>query len=314
MRWVTYRRDDETADRVGLLLGEQVHGLQPGLALIDLLGDDGERLAMAGERARSEPVEVVRLEQVRLRPPVPNPPSFRDFYAFEQHVKVGRQRRGLEMEPDWYELPVFYFSNPNAFVGTGEAVPVPPGCQQLDFELEVAAVVGLGGSNLGPEEASRCLAGYCVLNDWSARDLQRREMRLNLGPAKGKDFATSLGPYFVTADELAPYRRGQAFDLAMTATVNGREYSRASLADIYWSFEELLAYASRGTRLVPGEVIASGTCGTGCILELSLVHGEAAYPWLAPGDEVVCSVEQLGQLANRIAPGPPLKPLRPAQK
>jgi 2-keto-4-pentenoate hydratase/2-oxohepta-3-ene-1,7-dioic acid hydratase in catechol pathway len=311
MRWVTYRHDDEAADRVGLLLAEEVHGLQPGLALIDLLGDDGERLAMAGERARSEPVEVVRLEQVRLRPPVPNPPTFRDFYAFEQHVKVGRQRRGLEMEPDWYQLPVFYFSNPNAFVGTGEPVPVPPGCRELDFELEVAAVVGLGGANLSPEEAGRCLAGYCVLNDWSARDLQRREMKLNLGPAKGKDFATSLGPYFVTADELAPFRRGQAFDLAMTATVGGREYSRASLADIYWSFEELLAYASRGTRVVPGEVIASGTCGTGCILELSLVHGEAAYPWLAPGDEVVCSVEQLGDLINQVVPGPPEKPLRP---
>ena len=310
MRWVTYRRAAESPDRIGLLLGDQIHGLQPGLALIDLLGDDGERLAMAGERARSEPVEVVLLSEVLLRPPIPNPPTVRDFYAFEQHVRTGRQRRGLEMELGWYELPVFYFSNPTALVGQGDDVPIPPGCQELDFELEAAAVVGLGGSNLSPEEAERCLAGFCILNDWSARDLQRREMKLNLGPAKGKDFATSLGPYFVTADELAPHRRGAAFDLTMTALVNGREYSRASLADLYWSFEEMLAYASRGTRLVPGEVIGSGTCGTGCILELSLVHGQTAYPWLRPGDEVVCSIEQLGSLANRIVPGPPLRPLR----
>src|SRR5207244_2080558 len=144
------------------------------------------------------------------------------------------------------------------------------------------------------------IAGYCVLNDWSARDVQRREMALNLGPAKGKDFATSLGPFLVTPDELADRRRGKAYDLAMTAVVNGREWSRASLANIHWSFGELIAHASSAARVEAGDVIGSGTCGTGCILELSLVHGADAYPWLQPGDVVELSVEGLGSLTNPI--------------
>ncbi len=158
---------------------------------------------------------------------------------------------------------------------------MPPGSAELDYELEVAAVVGMGGADLDPEVAERSIAGYCVMNDWSARDIQRREMKLSMGPVKGKDFATSLGPVFVTPDELEDTRRDKSFDLAMTATVNGVEYSRASLADIYWSFGEMLAYASRGTRIETGDVIGSGTCGTGCILELSLVHGVDAISLVA---------------------------------
>jgi 2-keto-4-pentenoate hydratase/2-oxohepta-3-ene-1,7-dioic acid hydratase in catechol pathway len=138
------------------------------------------------------------------------------------------------------------------------------------------------------------------MNDWSARDVQRREMKLNLGPAKGKDFATTLGPFLVTPDELAGTEAGKAFDLTMTATVNGREYSRASLAGIHWGFDEMLAYASRDTRLRTGDVIGSGTCGTGCILELALVHGSEQYPWLVPGDEVTLAVDRLGTITNRV--------------
>jgi 2-keto-4-pentenoate hydratase/2-oxohepta-3-ene-1,7-dioic acid hydratase in catechol pathway len=309
MRWATFT-DDRGQERVGLVDGETVRALEPGVRLLDLLGDDGERLAEAGERAGRDPVDGWDLSAVRLLPPIPVPPSVRDFYAFEQHVRTARERRGLEMEPDWYELPVFYFANPAAMLGSGHDVAVAPGSQQLDFELEVAAVVGLGGSDLEPEDAERHIAGFAVMNDWSARDLQRREMKLSLGPAKGKDFATSLGPFLVTPDELEPYRKDRAYDLAMTATVNGVEYSRASLADIYWSFGEMLAYASRGTRLVPGDVIGSGTCGTGCILELSLVHGEDAYPWLKPEDEVALEVEHLGRLANKVVRGRSLEPLR----
>ena len=215
------------------------------------------------------------------------------------------------MDPDWYQLPVFYFSNPAAIVGARDDVPMPPGTQQLDFELEVAAVVGRGGSNLDPEEAEGHIAGFCVMNDWSARDIQRREMKLSMGPVKGKDFATTLGPVMTTPDELEPYGKDRAYDLVMRATVNGKEYSRASLAEIYWSFGEMLAYASRGTRILPGDVIGSGTCGTGCILELSLVHGEEAYPWLKVGDEVVLEVQELGRIDNRVVEGPPLRPLRP---
>jgi 2-keto-4-pentenoate hydratase/2-oxohepta-3-ene-1,7-dioic acid hydratase in catechol pathway len=298
MRWATFREGG--AERAGLVIGGDVHALPPGERLIDLLGDDGERLAAAGERAERGPAEVLALDRVSLLAPVPRPPSIRDFYAFEEHVRTARRTRGLEMEPAWYKLPVFYFTNPACVRGTGDDVAVPPGCAELDFELEVAAVVGMAGSDLDPDEAERHIAGFCVMNDWSARDLQRHEMAVGLGPAKGKDFATTLGPVLVTPDELAPYRRGKAYDLAMRASVNGKEYSRGNLSDIYWSFGEMLAHASRGTEIVPGDVIGSGTCGTGCILELSLVHGADRYPWLAPGDAVALEVERLGRVENRV--------------
>jgi 2-keto-4-pentenoate hydratase/2-oxohepta-3-ene-1,7-dioic acid hydratase in catechol pathway len=307
MRWVTYAGSD--GDRVGVLRADQIYAREPGARLIDLIGDP-EELARAGERALRQPAEVVPLGGARLRAPIPRPPSVRDFYAFEAHVRAGRKRRGLEMDPVWYEIPVFYFTNPLATLGPYDDVPMPPDTAQLDFELEVAVVIGRSGSNLSPAEAEAHIGGYMVMNDWSARDIQRREMQLNLGPAKGKDFASSYGPCLVTPDEIEPYRKDRAFDLAMTATVNGREYSRASLADIYWSFGEMLAYASRATTLVTGDVIGSGTCGTGAILELSLTHGEEAYPWLKVGDVVECSVEQLGSIKGRVIEGPALIPLR----
>src|SRR2546427_1866571 len=311
MRWAAYR-DEQGRERAGLVSEMEILALEPGVTLLGLLRGDGERLAAAAERARANPAEVQPLDQTTLLPPIPRPPSVRDFYAFEQHVKTARQRRGLDMDPDWYQLPVFYFSNPAAIVGPHDDVPVPPGTEQLDFELEVAAIVGRGGSDLDPDAAEAHIAGFCVMNDWSARDLQRREMKLSMGPVKGKDFATTLGPGMTTPPQPQPHRKDHAYELTMSATVNGREYSRASLADIYWSFGEMLAYASRGTHLVPGDVIGSGTCGTGCILELSLVHGEEEYPWLRPGDEVVLEVDQLGRIENRVVEGSPLTPLRPS--
>jgi 2-keto-4-pentenoate hydratase/2-oxohepta-3-ene-1,7-dioic acid hydratase in catechol pathway len=310
MRWVTFRRGAQATDRVGLVVDSHVHALPDGATILGLLGDDGERLASAGQTAKDDPAEVLALDDVVLRAPIPLPPTVRDFYAFEQHVKTARQRRGLEMDPDWYELPVFYFSNPYAIRGDGEDIAVPPGSSDLDFELEVAAIIGRGGSDLTPQQAEERIAGFCVMNDWSARDIQRREMKLSMGPVKGKDFATTIGPALVTPDEIAGTRSGRAYDLTMTATVNGKEYSRASLAEIFWSFGEMISYASRGTRVEPGDVIGSGTCGTGCILELALVHGGDAYPWLRPGDEVVLSVDRLGSLRNRIVAGAPLRELR----
>jgi 2-keto-4-pentenoate hydratase/2-oxohepta-3-ene-1,7-dioic acid hydratase in catechol pathway len=300
VRWVTYRSTASGTDRVGLVLDDGVHALAAGVTLLDLLGEPG-RLQAAADWARAQPAEVVAVDEVTMRGPIPAPPSIRDFYAFEAHVRTAREGRGLEMDPDWYELPVFYFTNPAAVRGSGETISVPPGCQALDFELEVAAVVGQGGSDLDPEAAAANIAGFTVMNDWSARDLQAREMKQGLGPAKGKDFATTLGPALVTPDELEPLRKGKAYDLAMTARVNGREYSRGNLADIHWSFGEMLAYASRGTTLVPGDVIGSGTCGTGCILELSLTHGQDAYPWLHPGDLVELEVAGLGTISNEVA-------------
>jgi 2-keto-4-pentenoate hydratase/2-oxohepta-3-ene-1,7-dioic acid hydratase in catechol pathway len=310
VRWATFL-DADGQERTGVAVGDDLHALAAGTRLLNLLIDGSDRLADAGAKATANPDEVVPIQTARLLPPITRPPSIRDFYAFEQHVRTARQRRGLEMDPDWYELPVFYFSNPAAVVGPFDDVAVPPGTAALDFELEVAAILGRAGADLDPEEAERTIAGYCVMNDWSARDIQRREMKLSMGPVKGKDFATTLGPFLVTADEVEPFRRGRAFDLAMVARVNGTEYSRASLAEIYWSFGEMIAYASRGTQVVPGDVIGSGTCGTGCILELSLVHGGDRFPWLQPGDLVELEVEHLGRIANRVVPGRPLQPLRP---
>jgi 2-keto-4-pentenoate hydratase/2-oxohepta-3-ene-1,7-dioic acid hydratase in catechol pathway len=310
MRWATFL-DGEGRERVGVVSGDEIRALFPGVRLLDLLGGDGAPLEGAAQQLEADPVDTFALDSVRLLSPIRRPPSVRDFYAFEQHVRTARQRRGLDMDPDWYQLPVFYFSNPAVITGPFDEVAIPPGTGQLDFELEVAAVVGREGTDLDPEEAEGYIAGFCVMNDWSARDLQRREMKLSMGPVKGKDFATTLGPWLVTPDELEPHRKDRAFDLAMTAGVNGTPYSKASLADIYWSFGEMLAYASRGTRIMPGDVIGSGTCGTGCILELALVHGEDAYPWLKAGDEVTLEVEGIGRISNRVVEGAPLRPLRP---
>lgn len=309
MRWATFRTD-AGEERVGVLVDEEIRALDRGVTLLGMLGKSGG-LQSAGDRAMRDPADVFGLDSVQLMAPIPRPSSVRDFYAFEQHVRTARERRGLEMDPDWYELPVFYFSNAAAIVGPFDDVAVPPGTSQLDFELEVAAVIGQSGSDLDVDVAEQYIAGFCVMNDWSARDIQRREMKLSMGPVKGKDFATTLGPFLVTPDELEDARKDRAYDLTMTATVNGKEYSRASLAEIYWSFGEMVAYASRGTAVMPGDVIGSGTCGTGCILELSMVHGSDAYPWLEPGDEVVLEVERLGRVANRVVEGKALKPLRP---
>ena len=222
-----------------------------------------------------------RLDEVRLLAPVRRPPSVRDFYAFEEHVRNARAVTGRgEVVPEWYELPVFYFSNPAAIYGPDEEIPYPAGSAALDYELEVAAVIGADGE----------IGGFTVMNDWSARDLQRKEMKIGLGPAKGKDFATSLGPVVVTPDELGD------LGLEMVARVNGEERSRGNLGDMYWSWQALAEAAARNTELRPGDVLGSGTVGTGCILE----HGDER--WLQPGDEVELEVEGIGALRNRVGP------------
>ena len=220
------------------------------------------------------------LDAVDLRPPVLHPPSVRDFYAFEQHVKTARAHRGLDVPPEWYEIPVFYFSNPAAIFGPEDEIPYPNGTNELDYELEVAAIIGADGA----------IGGFTAMNDWSARDLQRKEMKVGLGPAKGKDFATSLGPIVVTPDEF------DGSEGVMVARVNGEERSRGNLRDLHWPWARLVEQAAMNSHLVPGDVIGSGTVGTGCILEL------ADGRWLRPGDEVELEVEGLGVLRNRIAP------------
>jgi fumarylacetoacetate (FAA) hydrolase len=218
------------------------------------------------------------LDDVVLRPPVLHPPSVRDFSAFEEHSRNAWALRGREVPKEWYEIPVFYFSNPASIYGPEDEIPYPDGTAQLDYELEVAAIVGAGGA----------LGGFTVMNDWSARDLQFAEMRVGLGPAKGKDFATSIGPVVVTTDEL------DGSEAVMVARVNGEERSRGNLRDLYHSWESIVVQASRNTRLLPGDVIGSGTVGGGSILE----HDDGR--WLPPGDVVELEVEGIGVLRNRV--------------
>lgn len=233
----------------------------------------------------------------RLHPPL-RPTTLRDAYAFEQHVRTASQNRGRDVPKEWYEFPVFYYTNPHSIFGPEEVIPYPAYTSALDYELEIAVVIGKAGMNIRAEEAEEYIFGYTIFNDWSARDVQRAEMKVGLGPAKGKDFASSLGPFLVTREALADRAAGRpgVYDLEMRARVNGVEMSKGNLKDIYWSFGEIIARASQSTMLVPGDVIGSGTVGTGCLLELTKGEG----PWLKPGDVVELEVERIGVLRNTI--------------
>ena len=237
-----------------------------------------------------------------MRSPVPQVASIRDFYAFEQHVMTCRRQRGLAMVEQWYQVPVFYFSNPAGVVRNDQEVWAPRGCSELDFELELACVIGQEARDLPADDrALEAVLGFTIMNDWSARDLQRLEMSVGLGPSKGKDFATSLGPEVVGMDELAGCYRDGRLHLEMTATRNGRPLSRGNSGSMYWTWPQLLAHASRDATLRPGDVIGSGTVGTGCILELT---PQASGGWLEPGDVIELSIERLGTLRNRVVAHP----------
>ena len=228
--------------------------------------------------------------------------SLRDFYAFEQHVKTCRRHRGLDMVPQWYQVPVFYFSNPVCVIGDGDPVHAPQGSSALDYELELACVIGTVARDLPADDrAMDCVAGFTIMNDWSARDFQRAEMVVGLGPSKSKDFATSLGPKLVPFAELREHYRDGRLHLEMTATVNSKVYSRGNASSMYWTWPQLLAHASRDTELQLGDVLGSGTVGTGCILELT---PEAVGGWLKPGDAVELTIERIGMLRNKITARP----------
>jgi 2-keto-4-pentenoate hydratase/2-oxohepta-3-ene-1,7-dioic acid hydratase in catechol pathway len=260
--------------------------------------------------------QPVPLRDVRLLPPL-TPPSVRDFVAFEEHVEgVRKSVDGVSgVAPEWYEAPTFYFTNPYAFVGPFDDVPVPPDSRRFDFELEVAVVVGREGYSLTPDQAREGIFGYTILNDWSARDLQTREMKVNLGPAKGKDSVSTLGPWLVTADELEPFRDSEGFlALDMRVSVNDAEIGQDLLSNMGWPFEELISYASRGTVVRPGDVLGSGTCGNGgALAELWGRRGRFDPPPLQPGDVVEMSVEGIGTIRNRVVPGLELPPVRAAR-
>jgi fumarylacetoacetate (FAA) hydrolase len=240
---------------------------------------------------------------LRFGPPILQPPSLRDFYAFEGHVRTMWERRGGEVPQAWYQLPVFYFSNTSEIRGPDEPVWSPAASSELDYELEVAALVDTAARDLPAGRAEEALGGFMIFNDWSARDLQREETTVRLGPAKGKDFASSFGPWLVTPDELADARQAGATgpDLAMTADVNGTETSRGRWSDAQFSFGEMVARASADVRLRPGDLIGSGTVGTGCLLE---VRDETLGRYLQPGDMVTLRVERLGELRTPIVERP----------
>jgi 2-keto-4-pentenoate hydratase/2-oxohepta-3-ene-1,7-dioic acid hydratase in catechol pathway len=249
----------------------------------------------------------IPLAEVRLRAPL-RPPTLRDFVTFEEHVEgVRRSVDGVSgIAPQWYDAPTFYFGNPHTILGPDDDVPFPAGSVARDFELEVAAVLG----------RDETIFGYTIFNDWSARDLQSREMKVNLGPAKGKDFAGTLGPWIVTADELEPYRDADGFlDLWCTAAVNGVEIGRDLLSNMGWTFETMIAYAARDSRVAPGDVFGSGTVGNGgCLSELWGRRGRQDPPPLRDGDVVTLTVQRIGSLTNRVVSGPPPAALPPVRR
>lgn len=294
-------QDGAGGRRHGVVVDDDIRPLPLGTDVIDLLDSrpfEDVVLARCGP--------PVPLAQVRLLAPVV-PSTVRDFVTFEEHVEgVRRSVDGVRgVPPQWYAAPTFYFSNPYSVLGPADDVPVPPGCAVLDFELEVAAVIGRPGRDLTPDRARDHIAGYTIFNDWSARDLQQAEMKVGLGPAKGKDTASTLGPWLVSADELEPYRDGDGFlDLELTASVNGELVGRDRLMHMGWTFEEMAAYASRGTWIRPGDVLGSGTCGNGgCLAELWGRNGRRIPPPLRPGDVVALTVQGIGTLSSTVVPG-----------
>lgn len=262
-------------------------------------------------KSNPEAVPSVALSDVQLIAPVPRPASCRDGYAFRQHVFAARRNRGVEMIPEFDEYPIFYFTNHNAIQGPGAVECMPDHFKNLDFELEIACVLGKKGRNFTAAEADRYIAGFCIMNDMSARVLQMEEMKLNLGPAKGKDFSTVIGPWLVTPDELEPFKvpakenhTGNNYNLKMTCKVNGIQVSEGNVADMDWTFAEIIERCAYGVDVYPGDVIGSGTVGTGCFLELNgtakLENPQAVPQWLQPGDVVEMEIDGLGILTNHM--------------
>lgn len=301
MRYLTFKAPGDERPRLGALIAEdRVVSLGRGDLPQDMLSfirAGAQTWALAAQVARQTQT-VWPLADVRLLAPLQNPPSIRDAYAFEQHVRTANQNRGREVPAEWYEFPVFYFTNPTTVFGPDDEIEKPSYTQALDYELEVAAIIGKPGKDIPAEKAVEHIFGFTIMNDWSARDVQRKEMKVGLGPAKGKDFATSLGPVIVTPDELENAGAGRpgVFNLEMKARVNGKELSLGNWGDIHYSFGEIIARASQGVTLQPGDVIGSGTVGTGCLLELTKAEG----PWLQPGNVVELEIEMIGQLLNKI--------------
>jgi 2-keto-4-pentenoate hydratase/2-oxohepta-3-ene-1,7-dioic acid hydratase in catechol pathway len=291
------RIEHESGSLTAVVEGDVVRPLA-GVDVLDLLeADPGER-----ERLAARADEERALADVRLLAPI-QPASIRDFSVFEQHVEGAGKAidAGATVPAAWYERPAFYFTSPHVVTGPDVDIAAPPGSNRLDLELEIAVVISRRASNVSPEEARDCIGGFTIFNDWSARDFSAREARLPFGFHKAKDFANTLGPWIVTTDELEPYRDGAHYDLTLRAFINGKQLGEDSLANMAWSFEELVAFSARGSVVAPGDVIGSGTCGYGCLFELWGRNGSFDDPPpLKPGDEVRVEAEGIGTLANRI--------------
>lgn len=320
MKLVSYLQDEQ--DHLGVVVNGKVYNMEylhPDLpttmGMFLNFWEEVFPVAQAGvqmiEEGRIAESRGVALESLQLLAPVPYPTSCRDGYAFRRHVEAARRNRKVEMVPEFDQYPVFYFTNHHSITGPGEVRCMPDHLEKLDFELEAAIVICRGGRNIKAEEADAYIGGLMVMNDFSARRLQMEEMVLNLGPAKGKDFATAIGPWLVTPDELEAFEvapkeghRGKSWNLKMTGAINGVRVSEGSLGDMDWTFAEIIERASYGVDLYPGDVIGSGTAGTGCFLELNgtgkLNDPHYTEQWLQDGDVVELEIEGIGKLENTV--------------
>lgn len=300
MRFMTF--SDNGTERLAVAAGDSVLALPEGVTLLGLLREGPDALRRAGEEAVAARDDERSPEGLDVLAPLPTPPTVRDYMTFEQHVRgaIRLADPGATVPEQWYAAPIFYFTNPYATLGPYDDVQLPPGETLFDFELEIAAVAGGTGRDLDVPEAEDLIAGYMIMNDWSGRSVQFREMTVRLGPSKGKDSATSMGPWFVTPDELEPFRQGSSFDVPMRAYVNDELIGTDSWSNMAFSYGQMIAYASRGTEVRPGDVFGSGTAGNGCLAEAWGNEGFESHSPLVPGDVVRLEVDGLGAQRSRI--------------
>ena len=312
MKLSTYTLKKSNKELIGLLKKDTLINLNVFFGEISLLEliqlPDWKELII--NKTKSNNLTTHKLEEVKLLAPIPRPNSLRDAYAFRQHVETSRRNRGLEMIKEFDDFPVFYFSNHNAIFGPSDDIEcMPSHFEKLDYELEIAILIGKEGRNIKAKNAKEYIAGFMIMNDMSSRGLQMKEMKLNLGPAKGKDFASVLGPYLVTPDELLGNvvnedDNGCNYNLKMTCSVNGKLLSKGNLKDMAWSFEKIIERVSYGASIYPGDIIGSGTVGTGCLLEINgtnkLKHSDFTEMWLKENDVVEMEIENLGKITNKI--------------
>ena len=312
MRLSTYKLANNNKELIGLVKKDSLINLNEffgDISLVDLIKKDNWKSETL-KKIDEEKLVTHHINDVNLLAPIPNPNSLRDAYAFRQHVETSRKNRGLDMIKEFDEFPVFYFSNHNAIYGPQDEIKcMPSHFEKLDFELEIAIVIGKEGRNLKANEASSYIAGYMIMNDVSARGLQMKEMKLNLGPAKGKDFASVIGPYLVTPDEIKDKlidkgEHGSIYDLKMSCFLNNQLVSEGNFKDMNWTFEQIIERVSYGATIYPGDIIGSGTVGTGCLLELNgtgkIKDSNYNEVWLKEGDVVKMKIDKLGEISNKI--------------